>query len=146
MHHISELLGKKITGLNKIVIAESKEQTSLTDSILLGSNSVSYQIYTNQTGIYVQTIISTNDIVIDGEYEITGVLYNAILTVEDFKVDRIELFWDKDKMYILGVVLKSREKQLFFIRLADEISCETQDSFKMKLGQSADFQTESIIE
>lgn len=146
MHHISEFLGKKITGLNKIVIAESKEQTSLTDSILLGSNSVSYQIYTNQTGIYIQTIINTNDIVIDGEYEITGILYNAIVTVEDFKVDRIELFWDKDKMYILGVVLKSREKQLFFIRLADEISYETQDSFKMKLGQAADFHTESIIE
>ncbi|MEO4006166.1 hypothetical protein [Flavobacterium sp. CAU 1735] len=141
---MEKLLGVNITNLKKIIVVEQDDKTELIDSILVNNDLVSYQIYTNHTGIYVNTVYNTQDIVVDGEYDVSAILYETILNVENFNIDSIELFWDEYKTYLLGFILKSNSKGLYFINLGDELILESEEDFFTKLNNATNFQTEKI--
>jgi|GEM_PF-2801968 len=141
---MEKLLGVNIANLKKIIVVEQDDQTELPDSILVNNDLVSYQIYTNHTGVYVNTVYNTQDIVVDGEYDVSAILYETILNVENFNVDSIELFWDEYKTYLLGFILKSNSKGLYFINLGDELILESEEDFFTKLKNASNFQTEKI--
>ncbi|THF53301.1 hypothetical protein E6C50_03620 [Flavobacterium supellecticarium] len=141
---MEKLLGVNITNLKKIIVVEQDDKTELIDSILVNNDLVSYQIYTNHTGIYVNTVYNTQDIVVDGEYDVSAILYETILNVENFNIDSIELFWDEYKTYLLGFILKSNSKGLYFINLGDELILESEEDFFAKLKNATNFQTEKI--
>ncbi|WP_300492071.1 hypothetical protein [Flavobacterium sp.] len=141
---MEKLLGVNITNLKKIIVVEQDDKTELIDSILVNNDLVSYQIYTNHTGIYVNTVYNTQDIVVDGEYDVSAILYETILNVENFNIDSIELFWDEYKTYLLGFILKSNSKGLYFINLGDELILESEEDFFTKLKNATNFQTEKI--
>ncbi len=141
---MEKLLGVNIANLKKIIVVEQDDKTELIDSILINNDLVSYQIYTNHTGVYVNTIYNTQDIVVDGEYDVSAILYETILTVENFNIDSIELFWDEYKTYLLGFILKSNSEGLYFINLGDELILESEEDFFTKLKNATNFQTEKI--
>jgi hypothetical protein len=134
MNSFKQIIGLTFDRFCKINVKEEGVVHAISDSVIMESADQEnrFQIFTNQVGVSVFNL-NTEQIHIDGEYNVQEILMERIEAIEAFNIQKMSVYWDEDKTYILGFVMHAFKDNYYFIRFADEINKVNEETFNTAL-------------